>query len=72
MLRAGVPEATVNEDGNPLPGEDNVRSHPAFRQIDPQITAITVSGPVEGRAQGKLRFRIPAPVCLHVAAAAST
>lgn len=42
-----MPEATVNEHGDPFPGEDDVRSHTTFRQVDPQIAAVAVASPVQ-------------------------
>ena len=35
MVRAAVPEAPVHEDGDPLPGEDDVRASGRRFEVDP-------------------------------------
>lgn len=42
MLRATMPEAAIHEDGDPRPGEDNVRAPWKVRDIHPEAESAAV------------------------------
>jgi hypothetical protein len=70
VLGAAVPEAAVHEDGDLALREDNVRSDPNAREVEPQVNPEAVPGTVQGGPQGQLGAGISPPVALHVAASA--
>ena len=62
MVRAAVPEAAVNENGDSLPREDDVRASGGGLVVD----AISEAPPPEQSAQGGLGSGIPAPNSGHL------
>src|ERR1700761_5529678 len=67
VIRAAVPEAAVNEHGDPAGGEHDVGTDPdAARQIEPQILAVTVALAVQRPPQREFRLGVGAAVSLHI------
>ena len=62
MLRAAVPETTVDEDRCPSPGKDQVRSDSTQSELD----AVAVSAPPQRSPQSQLRFGVGAPDARHL------
>ena len=64
MLRASVPEAAINEDGNARPCEEHVRptaGETRQRLIDPEAEAPAMQLTTEPQ----LRLRVPTPLSRH-------
>lgn len=67
MLRAPVPPATVDEDGDPLLREDDVRSYgprPPF-ESDGLVHPISQAATMEGRANSAFWTCVPPTIRLH-------
>lgn len=67
MLRAGVPEAGIDEDSDPGTGEHHIRSHSAIGQVEAEIFPETQPRPMQPSAQLDLRFCIRPSDGPHVA-----
>lgn len=65
VLGTAVPEATVDEDGDLLPGEYDIRLHESFRQSDRMMLPEAKAEPVKGRSDRDLRFRVRTPIGSH-------
>lgn len=66
VLRTAVPEAAVDEHGNPSPREDHVRASTEGR-LRREINAEPQSARVQEPSDRELRLRVPALVGLHIA-----
>jgi hypothetical protein len=66
VVGAGVPEAAVNEDGDPPAGERDIRADPAQRQIEPEVLAVAVAHGVQRGAQRQFGLGVGAAVAPHV------
>lgn len=66
VLRAAVPEAAVDEDGETRAGEGDVNSYrPPARDSDRIVAAEAEPGAVKGRAESELGPSVPLSVALH-------
>jgi hypothetical protein len=54
VLRAGVPEASVNKDGNPVAGENDIWANRQIRETQAIVHPKTKSVRMEGAAHGYL------------------
>jgi len=70
VLGADVPEATVDEDGYLLSGEDDVRADLDVPQVQSQVLPVAEAHAVKGLAQSDLRLGVRTPVGPHVPGAA--
>jgi hypothetical protein len=67
VLRAHVPEAPVDENGDLRRPEDDVRP-PAHARDNGPLDAVAKAGRVQGTTQGHLRPGVPSSLLLHPAA----
>lgn len=67
MFRVAVPEAAVdNEHRDAFAGENDVWENSALWQVDSVVASATESPTVQRREKCHFRFRVSAPVRLHV------
>lgn len=64
MFGASVPEAPVDENGDPCRSKDDVCA-PAEVSKRLSIDTVAETSPVKQPPHGQLRLRIPGTVCLH-------
>lgn len=69
MLRTPVPEATIDEYGDPSSHEYEIRG-PAQRRLGTSVHAVAKSSPMKSRAHGQLRKCVATSVSQHAAPAA--
>lgn len=67
VLRADMPETPVDEDRYLACGEDDVRAHFDFAEVELEVLAVAVAKPVQRTAQRHLGLRVRPPVGAHVA-----
>lgn len=68
VLRANVPEAPVDENGDFLGRENDVWADPhPFGQVEAEVLPVAISEAVQRAAQRDFRFRVGPPVRAHVA-----
>lgn len=65
VLRATVPEATVDEDSDLLSREDNIRLHESVREPDWVMLAKAQPEPVKSRPDRDLGLGVSSPVRSH-------
>lgn len=66
MLRAGVPEASIDEHGNLPRSEDDVWPHSDLADVQAEVLAITKPETVQRFPQPDFRFGVRSAVSLHV------
>src|SRR5580692_13001245 len=62
VVRAGVPEAAVDEHGDLAAGKRDVRADPAQRQVEPEVLAVAVAPGVQRGAQRQFRLGVGAAI----------
>jgi hypothetical protein len=65
MVRASVPKAAVEEDRNPLPRENDVRSYAQVPDANGEVFTEPETEPMHLGPEYDLRARTGAPVCTH-------
>jgi len=68
MLRAAVPEAPVDEHGDPFAGKHDVWAYPSAGEVNAVVHAVAEPGSMKDGTQRELGFRVPTTVRLHVPA----
>lgn len=63
-----MPEAPVDEHGDPLAGEHDVWAHPSAGEVDAVVHAVAEPCSMKSGPQRELGFRVPTTVRLHVPA----